>query len=160
MADQTPIVVSGSGPDEAGAGAGGIAGAGIGIGQGMSIPFRPRRRPRRKLRDNILGITKPTIRRLARRGGIPDMDDEVYDTVRDVVKATVTEIIERLAVLMRHPPVNGPEQLPPLEDGSKIVTTVHVLYVLKQMRILTPLYGHGVDKPRPAQPEPRLPLRA
>ncbi|KAJ4512065.1 hypothetical protein HRR83_006018 [Exophiala dermatitidis] len=134
MAEETPIIVPDSGAGEAGAGAGGTAGAGIAIGQGMSIPFRPRRRPRRILRDNIKGITKPTIRRLARRGGIGDMEDEVYDTVRDVVKARVTEVIERLAILMRNPPVDGPEQLPPLEDGSKIVTTLHVVYVLKQVR--------------------------
>lgn len=58
MAEETPIIVPDSGAGEAGAGAGGTAGAGIAIGQGMSIPFRPRRRPRRILRDNIKGISK------------------------------------------------------------------------------------------------------
>ncbi|KAG9791541.1 hypothetical protein KCU88_g953, partial [Aureobasidium melanogenum] len=118
MAEETPIIVPDSGAGEAGPGAGGTAGAGIAFGQGMSIPFRPRRRPRRILRDNIKGINC-FCSRLARRGGIGDMEDEVYDTVRDVVKARVTEVIERLAILMRNPPVDGPEQLPPLEDGSK-----------------------------------------
>jgi histone H4 len=40
----------------------------------------------RKLRDNILGITKPAIRRLARRGGVKRISNLIYDETRAILK--------------------------------------------------------------------------
>ena len=39
------------------------------------------------LRDNIQGITKPAIRRLARRGGVKRISGLIYEETRGVLKA-------------------------------------------------------------------------
>lgn len=41
---------------------------------------------RKVLRDNIQGITKPAIRRLARRGGVKRISGDIYEKMREVVK--------------------------------------------------------------------------
>jgi len=38
------------------------------------------------LRDNIQGITKPAIRRLARRGGVKRISGLIYEETRGVLK--------------------------------------------------------------------------
>ena len=43
-------------------------------------------RHRRVLRDNIRGITKPAIRRLARRGGVKRISGLVYEETRTALK--------------------------------------------------------------------------
>ena len=47
-------------------------------------PFPPPslQRHRKVLRDNIQGITKPAIRRLARRGGVKRISGLIYEEVR------------------------------------------------------------------------------
>lgn len=40
------------------------------------------------LRDNIQGITKPAIRRLARRGGVKRISGLIYEETRGVLKAS------------------------------------------------------------------------
>jgi histone H4 len=44
--------------------------------------------PRHKkvLRDNIQGLTKPAIRRLARRGGVKRISGLIYEETRGVLK--------------------------------------------------------------------------
>jgi len=49
---------------------------GKGLGKGGA------KRHRKVLRDNIQGITKPAIRRLARRGGVKRISGLIYDTAR------------------------------------------------------------------------------
>lgn len=41
---------------------------------------------RGQLRDNIQGITKPAIRRLARRGGVKRISGLIYEETRGVLK--------------------------------------------------------------------------
>ena len=41
------------------------------------------------LRDNIQGITKPAIRRLARRGGVKRISAMIYEETRGVLKSFV-----------------------------------------------------------------------
>jgi histone H4 len=43
-------------------------------------------RHRRVIRDSIQGITKPAIRRLARRGGVKRISGLIYDETRSVLK--------------------------------------------------------------------------
>ena len=45
---------------------------------------------RKVLRDNIQGITKPAIRRLARRGGVKRISGLIYKETRGVLKENVT----------------------------------------------------------------------
>lgn len=40
----------------------------------------------KQLRDNIQGITKPAIRRLARRGGVKRISGLIYEETRGVLK--------------------------------------------------------------------------
>nr|DAD36740.1 TPA_asm: hypothetical protein HUJ06_007381 [Nelumbo nucifera] len=57
---------------------------GKGLGKGGA------KRHRKVLRDNIQGITKPAIRRLARRGGVKRISGLIYEktvTAMDVVYA-------------------------------------------------------------------------
>ncbi|KAL4956058.1 hypothetical protein BDW69DRAFT_181950 [Aspergillus filifer] len=44
------------------------------------------------LRNNIMGITRPAIRRLARRGGVYRMKKEIYNEIRLVLKERLTEM--------------------------------------------------------------------
>ena len=53
---------------------------GRGIGKGGA------KRHRKVLRDNIQGVTKPAIRRLARRGGVKRISGLIYEETRGVLK--------------------------------------------------------------------------
>jgi histone H4 len=44
------------------------------------------------LRDNIQGITKGSIRRLARRGGVKRISATIYDEVRSALKTRLTVV--------------------------------------------------------------------
>ncbi|POW03016.1 hypothetical protein PSHT_11863 [Puccinia striiformis] len=60
---------------------------GKGLGKGGA------KRHRKILRDNIQGITKPAIRRLARRGGVKRISGLIYEETRGVLKRkTVTSL--------------------------------------------------------------------
>eukprot|EP00889_Picochlorum_renovo_P000646 jgi/Picre1/27676/NNA_000640.t1 len=50
---------------------------GKGLGKGGA------KRHRKVLRDNIQGITKPAIRRLARRGGVKRISGLIYEETRE-----------------------------------------------------------------------------
>ncbi|KAM7536719.1 hypothetical protein Aperf_G00000084274 [Anoplocephala perfoliata] len=56
------------------------------------------KRHRKTLRDNIQGITKPAIRRLARRGGVKRTSDLIYEETRGVPKVFL-ENVTRDAVI-------------------------------------------------------------
>ena len=58
---------------------------GKGLGKGGA------KRHRKVLRDNIQGITKPAIRRLARRGGVKRISGLVYEEVRGYQNITVMD---------------------------------------------------------------------
>ena len=66
----TPVNMSGRGK------------GGKGLGKGGA------KRHRKVLRDNIQGITKPAIRRLARRGGVKRISGLIYEETRGVLKVT------------------------------------------------------------------------
>lgn len=51
------------------------------------------RRHRTVLRDNIKGITKPAIRRLARRGGVKRIGGLIYEEIRGVLKTFLEDIV-------------------------------------------------------------------
>ncbi len=58
---------------------------GKGLGKGGA------KRHRKVLRDNIQGITKPAIRRLARRGGVKRISGLIYEETRGVLKVFLGE---------------------------------------------------------------------
>ena len=51
------------------------------------------KRVKKVLRDNVRGITKPAIRRLARRGGVKRISGLLYEEVRGVLKTFVEGVV-------------------------------------------------------------------
>lgn len=95
---------------------------GKGLGKGGA------KRHRKVLRDNIQGITKPAIRRLARRGGVKRISSLIYEEMRGVLKMFLENVIRDSTVYTEH-------------AHRKTVTTQDVVYSLKKAG--RTLYGFG-----------------
>ncbi|KAI8491295.1 Histone cluster 1, H1b [Branchiostoma belcheri] len=96
---------------------------GKGLGKGGA------KRHRKVLRDNIQGITKPAIRRLARRGGVKRISGLIYEETRGVLKVFLENVIRDAVTYTEH-------------AKRKTVTAMDVVYALKrQGRTL-----YGFDK--------------
>jgi histone H3/H4 len=54
------------------------------------------------LRDNIQGITKPAIRRLARRGGVKRISAMIYEETRGVLKSFLESVIRDAVTYTEH----------------------------------------------------------
>ena len=88
----------------------------------------PKRYHRRVLRDSIQGITKPAIRRLARRGGIKRMSGMIYEEARGVLKVFLENVLKDAVVYCEH-------------AKRKTCTASDIVYALRrQGRVL---YGFG-----------------
>ena len=85
---------------------------GKGLGKGGS------KRHRKVLRDNIQGITKPAIRRLARRGGVKRISGLIYEATRGVLKVFLENVIRDSVTYTEH-------------ARRKTVTAMDVVYALK-----------------------------
>ena len=79
-------------------------------------------------RDNIQGITKPAIRRLARRGGIKRIAGLVYEETRGVMKVFLENVIRDAVTYTEH-------------ARRKTVTVLDIVYALKRQG--RTLYGFG-----------------
>merc|ERR1712083_501617 len=75
--------------------------------------------PRRSLRDSILGITKPAIRRLARRGGVKRISSYIYEETRAVLRGFLENVIRDAVTYTEH-------------AKRKTVTAMDVVYALKR----------------------------
>merc|ERR1712018_93217 len=69
---------------------------GKGLGKGGA------KRHRKVLRDNIPGITKPAIRRLARRGGVKRISGLIYEETRGVLKVFLENVIRDAVTYTEH----------------------------------------------------------
>ena len=70
-----------------------------------SAPKRPGKTPlrhRRVLRDNLNGISKADIRRLARRGGVKRLAADIYPETREVLRNYLRRIIRTSVVYAEH----------------------------------------------------------
>ncbi|MBA0609806.1 hypothetical protein Godav_010742, partial [Gossypium davidsonii] len=85
-------------------------------------------RHRKVLRDNIQGITKPAIRRLARRGGVKRISGLIYEETRGVLKIFLENVIRDAVTYTEH-------------ARRKTVTAMDVVYALKRQG--RTLYGFG-----------------
>lgn len=102
------------------------------------------------MRDNIQGITKPAIRRLARRGGVKRISGLIYEETRGVLKIFLESVFTFLPLFSYY---SNPILTPPLLDiirdsvtytehaKRKTVTSLDVVYALK--RAGKTLYGFG-----------------
>ncbi|OBR03703.1 Histone H4 [Colletotrichum higginsianum IMI 349063] len=95
---------------------------GKGLGKGGA------KRHRKILRDNIQGITKPAIRRLARRGGVKRISAMIYEETRGVLKSFLEGVIRDAVTYTEH-------------AKRKTVTSLDVVYALKRQG--RTLYGFG-----------------
>ncbi len=86
------------------------------------------KRHRKILRDNIAGITKPAIRRLARRGGVKRISGLIYEETRGVLKVFLENVIRDAVTYTEH-------------ARRKTVTAMDVVYALKRQG--RTLYGFG-----------------
>ncbi|PVF94951.1 histone-fold-containing protein [Serendipita vermifera] len=114
---------------------------GKGLGKGGA------KRHRKILRDNIQGITKPAIRRLARRGGVKRISGLIYEETRGVLKT----FLENVSFSIPPTLIQFPNSFAQVIRDSvtytehakrKTVTALDVVYALK--RSGRTLYGFGV----------------
>ena len=105
------------GPGNRGRGKGGK-----GLGKGGA------KRHRRVLRDTVQGISKPAIRRLARRAGVTRISGLIYEETRSVLKVFLENVIRDAVTYTEH-------------ARRKTVTAMDVVYALKRMG--RTLYGFG-----------------
>ena len=105
-----------------GKGGKGLGKGGKGLGKGGA------KRHRKVLRDNIQGITKPAIRRLARRGGVKRISGLIYEETRSVLKVFLENVIRDAVTYTEH-------------ARRKTVTAMDIVYALKRQG--RTLYGFG-----------------
>jgi histone H4 len=95
---------------------------GKGLGKGGA------KRHRKVLRDNIQGITRAAIRRLARRGGVKRISGLIYEETRSVLTVFLKDVIKDAVTYTEH-------------ARRKTVTGMDVVRALKRRGIT--LYGFG-----------------
>ena len=86
---------------------------GKGLGKGGAKAHR------KLLRDNISGITKPAIRRIARRAGVKRISGLIYEETRGVLKHFLENLISDIVCYTEH-------------AKRKTVTVNDVVYALKR----------------------------
>ena len=61
-----------------------------------------KRHTKKAIRETILGITKPAIRRLARRGGVKRISALIYEESRNVLKNFLEAVIKDSVTYCEH----------------------------------------------------------
>ena len=97
-------------------------------GKGKSGKSYGAKRVKRATKDVILGITKPAIRRLARRGGVKRISALIYEETRIVLRGFLESVVRDAVVYTEH-------------ARRKTVTAMDVVYALKRKGRC--LYGFG-----------------
>ena len=87
-----------------------------------------KRHTKKAIRETILGITKPAIRRLARRGGVKRISALIYDESRNVLRTFLENVVRDAVTYTEH-------------ARRKTVTAMDVVYALKRQG--RTLYGFG-----------------
>jgi histone H4 len=87
-----------------------------------------KRHTKKSLKETILGITKPAIRRLARRGGVKRISSLIYEETRNIMRSFLENVIRDSVTYTEH-------------AKRKTVTALDVVYALK--RNGRNLYGFG-----------------
>ena len=87
-----------------------------------------KRHTQKSLKATITGVTKPAIRRLARRGGVKRISSLVYDETRLVLRSFLESVIKDSVTYTEH-------------AKRKTVTALDIVYALKRQG--KTLYGFG-----------------
>ncbi|GAM26396.1 hypothetical protein SAMD00019534_095710, partial [Acytostelium subglobosum LB1] len=77
------------------------------------------KRHRKVLKDYIHGITKPAIRRLARRGGVKRISFPIYEEIRNVLRNFLENVVRDSVAYTEH-------------ANRRTVTAMDVVYALKK----------------------------
>ncbi|ETO12523.1 histone H4 replacement-like protein [Reticulomyxa filosa] len=94
---------------------------GKGLGKGGTKGFK-------RGSGSVSGITKPAIRRLARRGGVKRISGTIYDEARGVVKTFLESVVKDAVTYTEY-------------SRRKTVTALDVVYALKRQG--RTIYGFG-----------------
>jgi len=87
-------------------------------------------RHKKILRENIQGITKSDIRRMARRGGVKRISATVYEETRHQLKLHLEQILRVTVAITDY-------------QKRQTVTVTDVIFALR--RIGRPIYGFGTS---------------
>ena len=87
-----------------------------------------KRHQTKAIKETIMGITKPAIRRLARRGGVKRISSFIYDDTRAVLRSFLEQVVRDAVTYTEH-------------ARRKTVTAMDVVYALKRQG--RTLYGFG-----------------
>ena len=87
-----------------------------------------KRHTKKSLKETIMGITKPAIRRLARRGGVKRISSLIYEETRNFLSTFLENVIIDLVTYTEH-------------TKRKTITTLDVVNALKRQG--RTLYGFG-----------------
>ena len=77
------------------------------------------KRIHRMTKDVILGITKPAIRRLVRRGGVKRISGTIYEETRNVLKLFLQNVVKDAVTYTEY-------------ARRKTVTAMDIIYALKR----------------------------
>lgn len=83
----------------------------------------------KRSKEVILGITKPAIRRLARRGGVKRISALIYEEARTCLRTFLESVIKDSVTYTEH-------------ARRKTVTAIDVVYSLKRQG--KSIYGFGI----------------
>jgi len=97
-----------------------------GIGHGKQGVMR--RQKTKTMKETIMGVTKPAIRRLARRGGVKRISSLVYEEARSVLRLFLESIIKDSITYTEH-------------AKRKTVIALDIVYALKRQG--KTIYGFG-----------------
>lgn len=97
-------------------------------GKGLGKSGAAAKRHRKVVRDHISGITKPAIRRLARRGGVKRISGLIYEEIRNVLRTFLESVIRDSVAYTEH-------------ARRKTVTALDIVYALKRQG--RTIYGFG-----------------
>ena len=86
------------------------------------------KRHKKILRDNIQGVTRPAIRRLARRAGVKRLSGLIYDSTRTLLRTFLETVLRDAITYTEH-------------ARRKTVTSMDIVHALK--RNGRSLYGYG-----------------
>ncbi len=78
-----------------------------------------KRHNKKNIRETIMGVTKPAIRRLARRGGVKRISSLIYGECRVVLRTFLESVIRDAVTYCEH-------------SRRKTVTSLDIVYALKR----------------------------
>jgi histone H4 len=99
---------------------------------GKGFQIRPSARHQRRSRQtgNIKVVSKPAVRRLARRGGVKRMSSEIYTETQNVAKEFLVKVLEKSCIYMKD-----------RNSSAKTLNPGDVVRALHNMGL--PMYGFG-----------------